>query len=430
MSAIIEDDPPPFFVSPHRPPSAWAMLRHAISDPAAVIPASIYERWAIKLPGPVSPVVITHPDDVRRVLLDKGELFGRNRQLRMMMRRAWGRGLAAAQGPDWARQRHAASPAFRPQAVEASVAAMAQVTRRVAAGWPDSGGIELGAAMGRIVAEIVLSTLLTGLDDVDLDRLAADIPGFVRVATTFGLLDLLPVPDAMIDRWRGLGRSDGEQRLRALAARLALLRASPPDVVPDLPALLRGLAPLADNILGFTAAGFETSALAAAWALYLLARHPVWQDALRSEAQAGGDTFPVARRIAQETLRLYPPAPLLARAALAPTTLREFGLRTGQAVIIPVYALHRHRRVWDRPDHFDPDRFGPTASYDRGAYLPFGAGPRLCIAAGFAQTEMAVMISELVKRYRFTPAPVPPHLSLRATTHSTTGIHVEIERLM
>ncbi|MDH7973432.1 cytochrome P450 [Sphingomonas sp. AR_OL41] len=153
MSAIIEDDPPPFFVSPDRPPSAWAMLRHAISDPAAVIPASIYEHWAIKLPGPVSPVVITHPDDVRRVLLDKGELFGRNRQLRMMMRRAWGRGLAAAQGPDWARQRHAASPAFRPPAVEASVAAMAQVTRHVAAGWPASGGIDLGAAMGRIVAE-------------------------------------------------------------------------------------------------------------------------------------------------------------------------------------------------------------------------------------------------------------------------------------
>ena len=410
------------------------MLRHAISDPAMVIPACIHERWAVKLPGPVSPIVITHPDDVRRVLLDKGELFGRNRQLRMMMRRAWGDGLAAAEGEAWAQQRRAVSPVFRPQAVDASMAAMACVTRRVAMRWADDAPIELGTAMGRIVAEIVMSTLLTGLDDVDYDEMSADIPRFVREVATFGLLDVMPISDAAIDRWRGLGRSAGERRLRALAARLGLLRAAAPDALPDVPALLRGAGPLSDNILGFMAAGFETSALAAAWAIYLLARYPAWQDAVRAEALAvgdavaGSDAFPVARRVAQETLRLYPPAPILARAAMAPTTLQDFTLRAGQVVIIPVYAIHRHRRLWDRPDQFDPDRFGPGAAHDRCAYLPFGLGPRLCIAATFALTEMTVLITELVRQYRFTPTGPSPQVSLKTTTHSTTGLHVRIER--
>ncbi len=435
MLADTIDRLPPWYRSPDRPPSMFAMLRRAISDPASVIPVAIYDEWALKLPGPATPVVITYPDDVRRVLLDKGDEFGRNRQLRMMMRRAWGDGLAAAEGEPWANQRRAASPAFRPQAVEAASATMAQVARRVSDGWPTSAPIELSSAIGRIVAEIVMATLLSGLDDVDYDAMAADIPAFVREVTTFGVLDMLPVSDAVIDRLRGIGGGAEGERLRHLAARLAKARAVPPDQTQDIPALLRGVGPLAENILGFMPAGFETSALAAAWALYLLALYPEWQDAVRAEAKEAGApgnppaALPLTRQVAQETLRLYPPAPMLVRAAMTRTTLRGFALSPGQVVIIPVYAIHRHRRLWDRPDVFDPARFGPSAEYNRSAFLPFGMGPRLCIASSFALTEMAVVVSELVKRFRFEPTNVAPEVSLKTTTHSRTGLRVMVTRL-
>ncbi len=427
------DQTPPFYQSRPQMPSTLAMLtmlRQAMTDPASVIPATVYDDWALKLPGPSSPVIITHPDDVRHVLLDKGDVFGRNRQLRLMMRRAWGDGLGAADGESWLQQHRAATPAFRPQAVETATATMAEVTKRISRAWPTDQSIELGTAIGRIVAEIVMTTLLTGLDDVDFDELVRDIPHFVREVTTFGLLDMAPVSDKLLDRLRGIGNSPQQARLRALVDRLVTARASPPDRVQDIPALMRGVGPLADNVLGFMPAGYETSALAAAWAIYLLALFPDWQDAVRAEAlnaENGGDrltTLPIARQVAQEVLRLYPPAPILVRAAMKPTELRGYKLRPGQIVMIPVFAIHRHRQLWEHPDTFDPARFSASATYDRAAYLPFGAGPRMCIAASFALAEITVIMSELVKAFEFLPTGPAPEVSLKTTTHSRNGLHV------
>lgn len=426
---------PPRYRSPTRPPSFAAALRHMLSDPGAVIPDTIYHDWAVKLPGPGFPLVLAHPASVRDVLLDKGETFGRERQLRRLMRRAWGDGLAAAEGEPWLRQRRAAAPAFRPQAVAAAADAMVAAARDVSARWPAGEPIELTAQAGRIVTRIVMATLLTGLDDVDLDAIAGDIPPLVREVTKFGLLDAAPLPDGVVNRLRGFGRSAQEARLRRLAARLAAAHARPGPSGQNLLALLREAGPLADNALGFMVAGFETTALGAAWALYLLALHPDWQEAVRAEAEAApadGDrlaALPLARQVAQEALRLYPPAPFLVRAALRRTTLLGHRLWPHQAVLIDVYAIHRHRKLWDRPDAFDPDRFGPSGDYDRAAYLPFGAGPRLCIAASFATAEIMVILSELVRAYRFTPAGPEPEVSIRIGTFSTTGLHVGAERI-
>lgn len=422
-----QDRIPPFYQSPSGKASMLAMLTRAMADPASVVPETIYHEWALKLPGPRSPLVICHPDDVRTVLVDKGDNFDRSRQLRLLMRRAWGDGLAAATGESWVAQRQAATPAFRPKAVAAAVPTMVDATSRVAAGWDQEKPLELRAAMGRIVVEIVMGTLLTGLEDFDRDQFVADIPGFVRDIGRFGLLDFLPISDTMLDRLRGMGQTPEETRLRALAARLAAARAQPPDAVQDLPALLRGIGPLVDNIMGTFPAAFETSAVGASWALYLLALYPEWQDALRAEATQHGEGPPqLALEIAQEALRLYPPSAFHVRAAMKPLTLRGFPLAKNQVVMIPVYALHRHRQLWDRPDVFDPTRFVPGASYDRGAFLPFGAGPRVCIAAQFALTEIATIISTLVKTYRFTPTGPDPVVSLQISTHSTTGLNVSV----
>jgi cytochrome P450 len=422
---------PPFYRSPPRLPSFLGLVRRGISDAASTIPASVYETRALKLSA-VGPLVVTDPESVRAVLLDKGDTFGRNRQLRLLMRRAWGEGLAGVEGPAWEQQRRAASPAFRPQSVHSALPEMAAAAERGSQGWRSGDTVDLVSAMEGIVTEVIMRTVLSGLDDLDVERLAADMRPFAEEVTLVGALDVLPLPDRVINRLRGLGRSPEEARLRAIAARLAQVRTS--DNGRHLPTLLRSAGPVEANMLGFMISGLGTTALGAAWAAYLLARYPEWQERLRAEALAAGPGFradepSIARQVAQEAMRLYPPAPILARAVVKRTTLEGFRLWPGQTILIPIYAIHRHKSLWERPDAFDPDRFHPSRSYDRGAFLPFGAGPRLCIAATFATAEMAAILSALARRFRFTPAGPEPIVSLRIGTSSPNGLHSAVERL-
>jgi cytochrome P450 len=430
-SPILPD--PPFYRSPAHPPSVLELLSRGISDPASTIPAPVYHERALKL-SRAGPLVVSHPDAVRAVLLDKGETYGRNRQLRLLMRRAWGDGLAGVEGEPWEHQRRAAAPAFRPQSVEAVVPQMAAAARRGSEGWADGETIDVLPAMALIVTDVIMATLLSGLEDPDLQAIAADMRPVALEVTNFGALDVLPLPERLINRLRGLGRSEEEARLRAVAAKLARLGAPAIDGHRHLPTLLRHAGPLESNMLGFMIAALETTALGAAWALFLLARYPDWQQALRKEASqsscgsnAGGGL--IARQVAQEALRLYPSAPILARAVIKRTTLEGHRLWPGQNVVIPIYAIHRHRLLWDNPDGFDPGRFSPSRDYDRDAYLPFGAGPRLCIAATFALTEIAVILSSLVRLFSFQPAGAEPLVSLKVGTHSLNGLHVTAKRL-
>jgi cytochrome P450 len=128
----------------------------------------------------------------------------------------------------------------------------------------------------------------------------------------------------------------------------------------------------------------------------------------------------------QEVLRLYPPAPLLARCAVVDQVIAGHPVRRGQSVIIAAYAMHRHARLWDRPDHFDPDRFLPERGLPE-AYMPFGTGPRMCIAAQFALAEITVTLARVLARFRLSPAGPEPQVSLRTATRSLNGLHARIE---
>ena len=150
MSAQEITADPPFYRSPPLLPSFGTLLRRGISDPASTIPSSVYGTRALKLSG-IGPLVLTHPEAVRAVLIDKRETFGRNRQLRLLMRRVWGDGLAGVEGAAWERQRGAASPAFRPQAVRAAAPEMKAAAERASRQWRSGDTIDLVAAMQRIV---------------------------------------------------------------------------------------------------------------------------------------------------------------------------------------------------------------------------------------------------------------------------------------
>jgi cytochrome P450 len=231
------------------------------------------------------------------------------------------------------------------------------------------------------------------------------VPRPARILAGPGMRDMKRMADATIDR----RRSDG-------------LAKSMPDLL-DL--MMAGEDPksgrrmtteeLRDNLLTFIVAGHETTALTLSWALYLMAFDQTVQDRARAEAQALlGDraataadvpSLPYIRQIIDETLRLYPPAAFLSRTAQKPDELCGREVRRGDTVILPIYALHRHRKLWADPDRFDPDRFAPGHQTDRFAFLPFGDGPRICIGANFAIQEAVIILATLLARLRFRPIP-------------------------
>jgi len=194
---------------------------------------------------------------------------------------------------------------------------------------------------------------------------------------------------------------------------------------------------IADNLLTFITAGHETTALALCWSLYLLATHPEAEARVLREIAAVTGGAPLApehvpklgytRQVIQEALRLYPPAPIVARTAQRDLQLGGVAVRAGTPVYIPVYSVHRHRTLWEDPDRFDPDRFAPDRVKGRHRYsfLPFGAGPRICIGASFATLEAVAILATLLPAFRLTPAEgYRPELLMRITLRPSPAMRM------
>jgi cytochrome P450 len=180
---------------------------------------------------------------------------------------------------------------------------------------------------------------------------------------------------------------------------------------------------LIDNLLTFYLAGHETTAKALTWTLYLLARSPEWTSVLKDEIArvTGGapvaaehiDKLALTQQVVKESMRLFPPVPLISRQAVAETELGGHAIEVGTSIVIPIYAIHRHRARWQDPDMFDPARFAPDreAKLSRYQYMPFGAGPRICIGMAFAMIEATAMLATMLQAARFEPVdgsmPVP-----------------------
>jgi cytochrome P450 len=195
---------------------------------------------------------------------------------------------------------------------------------------------------------------------------------------------------------------------------------------------------MVDQVAIFFLAGHETSASALAWALYLMALYPEWQERLATEAQvleqcefSAMSKLRQSRDVFRETLRLYPPVPMMVRQTTCPETFRARDVPVGSQMVVSPWHLHRHERLWEKPDDFDPARWatenGKTCM--REAYIPFSTGARVCPGAGFAMVEGPLILSMILKHYRVRPvegpAPVPvAHLTVR----SENGIRVHLTR--
>jgi cytochrome P450 len=163
----------------------------------------------------------------------------------------------------------------------------------------------------------------------------------------------------------------------------------------------------------------------------------VREDALTvagASAISGADIEKLAatQRVIKETMRLYPPAPVLTRVATDDITLGDHAITKGTLIVIPVYATHRHRALWDDPDRFDPDRFLPEheAGRPRAQFMPFGYGPRTCIGSAFAMIEATAILATLVRGACFEwDGKLEPEPEARVTLRPRGGMPLKVSLL-
>lgn len=396
-------------------------------------------------------LLMNDPEGVKRVLLDNTANYVKSRQVQRTTGPALGSGLFNADGESWKFQRRTTAPMFAARHVAGFAPAMAAVAERELARWRihEGGALDAADAMMRLTYAIIVETMFSG--DVTIDY-AAMSQAFVTYLDTLGRVDLLttlglpwwaPTPkrlkaQASIRFFR--------KELGALIGRRADQIARDPSAVPqDLLTLLLtardpeggalfAAAEVYDNVMTFIFAGHETTANALAWTLYLLSQFPEADARVAEEVRAAnGDTAKLVytRMVLEEALRLYPPAPFVSRDSVGPDTVAGIAIRGNTSVLISPWILHRHRALWEAPEFFDPERFAPgrREKIHRFAYIPFGAGPRICIGMGFAMQEALICLSAILIRYRLTLVPGHPVVPLaRLTLRPQFGLKMQLHR--
>jgi len=379
--------------------------------------------------GPKRLVAIVHPDDLERVLLSERECFYKGEaydQFRMLV---GDRGMVTIEGETWRSHRRVAQPSFNKGAIAGLAAKMTAATSTMLASWESrltvGGDFDIYEDLLALTMWIIGDTLFSLDLRGEIDRSAEAFSVALEQVSSRGN-EMVRLPLA----WP----TPGNLRLRRALATLdatvhGIIRdrrvsgERPPDL---LSALLAGSdehgeplddRALRDEVITFFLAGHETTALALSWTWYMLATHPEIQEALHAEVDAalGGRTptaedmarLPYTRMVLQEALRLYAPTWSGARDVIAPAVLGGYPVERGDTVIYLSYFTHRHPDFWDEPAKVKPERFTPEAMQGRHkcAYVPFSAGPRMCIGNHFSLMEGALILAMIAQRYRFTLSP-------------------------
>jgi len=396
--------------------------------------------------------MVMDPAALRHILRDAVDSYPKSVVTKLILEPAIGDSLFVAEGREWLWQRRTAAPVFSHRNVAALAPVMTAAAERASARLTQAQGRaanlfdEMVAATFEVIADVTFS----GGEGFDRAAVHRAIEQYISQTAKVSILDILGAPPWVPRPSRLIAGSAMRETKRMADLAIDRRRSEGAKPVPDLLDLLMAgedkqtgrkmtTAELRDNLLTFIVAGHETTALTLSWALYLCAFDPAVQAEARAEAQEVlGDRaataedvarLPLTRRIVDEALRLYPPAAFLSRTAMADDRLCGREVRRGDTVILPIYALHRHRLLWSDPDAFIPSRFADPKSVDRFAFLPFGDGPRICIGANFAIQEAVIILSTLLARFRFTPIPGrDPKPVMILTLRPEGGVWLGIER--
>ena len=393
--------------------------------------------------------MVMDPQAIREMLLDRVDQYPKSLVTKNLLKPAIGESLFIAEGAHWRWQRRTAAPVFSHRNMMNLAPIMSRAADRATQRITDAGprAVNLLDEMVTTTFDVIADVTFSGGDTFDRDGVHRAIDDYIAEAGKISLFDILGFPD-WVPRPGRVMSGQALREMKSVADKAIDDRAaSGHEGVPDLLDLLlagedpksgrkMNTAEMRDNLLTFIVAGHETTALTLAWSMYLVAFDQRVQDKARAEAQevlqgraaSGEDVehLPFIRQIIEEALRLYPPAGVISRTALEPDTLGGREIRPGDTVMIPIYALHRNRLLWDDPDMFRPERF--ESRPDRYAYLPFGDGPRICIGMAFAVQEAVIILATLLSRFRFKPVPGrDPEPVMILTLRPEGGVWLEAE---
>lgn len=392
-----------------------------------------------------------HPDQIREVLVDKAGSFVRYQRHIEVLSQVHGQSVLITEGDTWRKQRRTLQPGFSPKRYEGYAHQMTEATSAVLDGLPGDGHapLDFQQAMNMLAMDVILRTMFSATTPADTAgiehavRLLSEI-AYREMFYPASLPDWLPLPEKRAKRkamkllddliWSHirLRRASGEVRDDLLGMLLTATDTEGDDS-------LMSDKEVRDQLMTTFLAGHETTASGLTWAGWVLASHPeIAQRAAREvdevlQGQAPGYAdlarLPYLGQVVKETLRMYSPASgVLMRTAIADVQIGEWTLPKGSLVVIMSTVPQRDPRWFPDPDRFDPERFAPEAArlIPRGAYIPFGTGPRVCIGNSFATMEMSLILAMLLQRYtlRAAPGQTQPGLHLQVTMRPAGGMRL------
>lgn len=451
--------PPPRVVPQGARPSLSGYLRYLrimSRNPLEVFSERIFEEPVTTAQVFGQRYALVHdPDAIHRYLVANAANYGLTRLRRALFRPLIGNGLLIAENDLWRRTRRALTPAFNHRRVREFAPVMRAVVESRAQALETRAGevVSMSQEMLALALEILIACLFSDNSAIDARRFSASLDRLLTISGAPHPLDLAGAPDFLPRLGRGEARRLVADIRGQVSLALALRRARPAATsrADDFLGLLMragaeegaplGDAEIIDNLVTFLAAGHETTARSLAWTFYILGQAPEISARAAAEVAAAGldaldpadwaEATPFTTAILKECMRLYPAAALLSRQARAADRLAGIDIASGTEVVTSTWVLHRHRRLWEHPDAFDPERFlgARGAAIGRYAYLPFGAGPRVCIGASFAMQEMSIVLGVFLSRLAFEDAGArPPQPVMRITIHPSTPLKMRVRR--
>jgi cytochrome P450 len=376
--------------------------------------------------GLVQVNMVSSASMAHEVCVEQADAFAKGPGLSYFARPLLGNGLLTSERDLHRRQRRMMAPAFvhkRITGYASTIAERAEATQR---GWVDGATLDLSAAMMRLTLEIVGATLFGAEVGAEADEIGAALTAAMELVTR-AIQAVIPVPptwptpgnrpgiaavtrlDRTVYRLIEERRREGGDRGDFLSMLLLAQDEDDGSVMTDKQ--------VRDEAMTIFLAGHETTANALAWSFYLLAQHPAARERLEREVLAalGGRTpaladlpaLPYTLAVFKEAMRLYPPAFIVARRALRDVTVQGYRIRRNELVVVNIIGMQRRAEYFPEPWRFDPERFLPENEKHlaKQAYLPFGAGPRVCIGNHFALLEGQLVLAALAQRARLDLLP-------------------------
>jgi len=425
--------------------SLWRYLRLFRQDLLSAQPQRLYRAWMAEFRTPFfRSYMVNQPDLIETVLKKRPDDFPKSGRISEGLRPLLGDSVFLTNGAVWKRQRRIIDPAFDGGRLKDTFPAMLSAAESCVERLRPHVGtqIECEGITSHVAADVIFRTLFSvPIEHEVAAQVFEKFRAYQREQPLLNLAAFVPVP-RWLPRFHSRKTRRNAQEIRKLIAKLTSKRAdaiadgtAPDDLATKImttPDPMTGQCfethEMIDQVAIFFLAGHETSASALAWTLYLMALYPDWQNKVAAEAQALDDpTFAtmsklkISRDVFREALRLYPPVPMMVREAGCAEKFRNRDVPKGSQIVISPWHLHRQERLWDNPDGFDPSRWATEngKTCQREAYIPFSTGPRVCTGAGFAMVEGPLILSMLLRHFKFetisgkTPVPVA-HLTVRS----------------